>query len=257
MGRIIAIEISADAEYDITDRALKRFRRALYRRTAAPASRTLSIARSMTGAKGSASKSTTKLSTTIRGSRSRCRRRNTGSGAARLPPPGAAVWRAAMKTLDIAEAVNQGINRALTFIGLKVEQQPEAKKADVDKPAAPRGRFAAAVPLKATPQKSARKAKPPARLRLRCPRSLSTARVTQTAWRTAPRRTPEQGEFHHAKLHQGRNNNHGAAVGQRQGQRAKGDAHCRPAPRLDVDAAGYPWLCVRRGAEGHGHRPVL
>lgn len=30
MGRIIAIEISADAEYDITDRALKRFRRALY-----------------------------------------------------------------------------------------------------------------------------------------------------------------------------------------------------------------------------------
>lgn len=65
-----------------------------------------------------------------------------------------------MKTLDIAEAVNQGINRALTFIGLKVEQQPEAKKADVDKPAAPRGRFAAAVPLKATPQKSARKAKP-------------------------------------------------------------------------------------------------
>jgi len=38
------------------------------------------------------------------------------------------------EVLDIAEAVNKGINTALNFIGLKVEQQPEPKKPDMTKP---------------------------------------------------------------------------------------------------------------------------
>jgi hypothetical protein len=65
------------------------------------------------------------------------------------------------EVLDIAEAVNQGINKALSFIGLKVEELREPKKPDIGKLAAPRGAgFAAAVPnLKASPQKSARKTK--------------------------------------------------------------------------------------------------
>ncbi len=75
----------------------------------------------------------------------------------------ATAWRKRLgesnEVLDIAEAVNQGINKALAFLGLKVEQQLEPKKPDVSKPAVPRGRFANAVPLKASP-KSARKAKP-------------------------------------------------------------------------------------------------
>lgn len=88
--------------------------------------------------------------------------RNTASGASRSPRPGRKGLGESNEVLDIAEAVNHGINKALAFLGLKVEQQVEPKKPDVSKPAVPRGRLANVVTLKASPKTARKAAKTPA-----------------------------------------------------------------------------------------------
>lgn len=159
MARKIAIEMNSDADYEITERVLKKFRRALYEEDGGGFQdgfyQALDDWREEVGIElnGAVDHDDPRLSITLPAAEYKqwCREVATA-------------WRKRLgesnEVLDIAEAVNQGINKALTFIGLKVEQQPEPKKADVDKPAAPRGRFAAAVALKASSPKSARKAKP-------------------------------------------------------------------------------------------------
>jgi hypothetical protein len=108
-------------------------------------------------------------------------------------------WRQRLFTsagaIDLAEAVHAGIETALDFIGVKVEEQEERQTKEAPKPARVAGRFAVEVPnLKtALPNKKARKVKSARKgawKALAAPAaSLKGKGHVTTAWRTAPRRS--------------------------------------------------------------------